>query len=187
MLLRKILKITILSVLVGFMLSSCKGGLPGADASKYPPNAEARVKKNIEEGRGLRLSDSFGKGGSGNFEFASSNPLWRAALDSIDFMPLASVNYAGGILITDWYSTNTENESVKISIRFLTNEVRSDALDIKVFTRKCKTITNCVISETSSKIIPELELKILRIASVYMKQQKVKDFRPYKGFENERD
>jgi hypothetical protein len=40
----------------------------------------------------------------------------------------------GGIIISDWYSNDeNSNESVKISIRFLTNEIRSDALDIKVF------------------------------------------------------
>ena len=43
-------------------------------------------------------------------------------------MPLSSVNYSGGIIITDWYSDgNSLDESVKISIRFLTNEVRADA------------------------------------------------------------
>ena len=74
----------------------------------------------------------------GDFEFASSNELWRASLDVIDFMPLASANYSGGILITDWYSEKNPNESIKITIRFLTNEIRSDALDIKIFNKKCK-------------------------------------------------
>ena len=71
------------------------------------------------------------------FEFASSNELWRASLDVIDFMPLTSANYSGGIIITDWYSENPD-ESIKITIRFLTNEVRSDALDVKIFYKKCK-------------------------------------------------
>ena len=111
-----------------------------------------RVAKNLEEGRGFRLSDSFKKN-NGTFEFASSNELWRASLDTIDFMPLASVNYSGGIIITDWYSTDaSSNESIKISIRFLSNEIRSDALDIKVFNKKCLTQANCVISEKSGNI-----------------------------------
>ena len=77
------------------------------------------------------------KSGGGTFDFASSNELWRASLDTIDFMPLSSVNYSGGIIITDWYSEkNNSNESIKISIRFLTNEIRSDALDVKIFTKK---------------------------------------------------
>ena len=116
-----------------FFLNSC-ANLPGGDARKNPPDPKLRVQKNLEEGRGFRLMDKVNKGGSRNFEFASSNELWRASLDTIDFMPLASVNYSGGIIITDWYSNNNDvNENVKISIRFLTNEIRSDALNIKIF------------------------------------------------------
>ena len=82
-----------------------------------------RVEKNIQEGRGMRLFGGDDKKG-GTFDFASSNELWRASLDTIDFMPLASVNYGGGIIITDWYSDGSSDEAIKISIRFLTNEVR---------------------------------------------------------------
>ena len=133
------------------MLNSCG---TGADARKYPPQPELRVKKNIEEGRGFRLMDSMGKkGGSGNFDFASSNELWRASLDTIEFMPLASANYSGGIIITDWYSTNNSlSESIKISIRFLTNEVRSDSLKIIVYQKKCTSQTDCATSMLNSKI-----------------------------------
>ena len=183
---QKTLKFVVLLVIATFTLNSCKNGpMPGADARKYPPNPEKRVKQNIEEGRGFRIMDKLGSGG-GNFEFASSNPLWRASLDTIDFMPLASVNYGGGILVTDWYSTNNGNESIKISIRFLTNEVRSDSLDIKIFNRKCKATFNCVISESSEKLIPELKTKILKTAAAYEQQIKVKDFKPYDGFKNKR-
>ena len=96
-------------------------------------------------------------------------------------MPLTSVNYSGGIIITDWYSTDNNDESIKISIRFLTNEIRSDALDIKVFSRNCKTPTNCIISEKSENLIPELTAKILKTAAIYEKQIKDKNFKPYKG------
>ena len=174
----KNLKFLFLIFLSAIFLNSCGGKLPGADARKYPPNPEARVKKNIEEGRGFRLSD-VGKNKGGTFEFASSNELWRASLDTIDFMPLASVNYSGGIIITDWYSSNVDNESIKISIRFLTNEVRSDALDIKVFNRKCNVQFNCVITEKSENLVSELTNKILKTAAVYEKQMEVKNFKPY--------
>ena len=174
----KNLKFLFLIFLSAIFLNSCGGKLPGADARKYPPNPEARVKKNIEEGRGFRLSD-VGKNKGGTFEFASSNELWRASLDTIDFMPLASVNYSGGIIITDWYSSNVDNESIKISIRFLTNEVRSDALDIKVFNRKCNVQFNCVITEKSENLVSELTNKILKTAAVYEKQKKDKNFKPY--------
>jgi len=176
----KNLKFLFLIFLSAIFLNSCGGKLPGADARKYPPNPEARVKKNIEEGRGFRLSD-VGKNKGGTFEFASSNELWRASLDTIDFMPLASVNYSGGIIITDWYSSNVDNESIKISIRFLTNEVRSDALDIKVFKRKCTTQNNCIVSEQSGKLTKELTIKILKTAKIYEEQKKDKNFKPYKA------
>ena len=119
-------QILILLGFVFFTLTSCEG-MPGADARKYPPDPKKRVKKNLEEGRGFRLDNALGgakKGG--DFMFASSNELWRASLDTIDFMPLSSVNYGGGIIITDWYSDGDNlEESVKISIRFLSNEVRA--------------------------------------------------------------
>ena len=177
----KTLKIIIILFTCSIFLNSCNGKLPGADARKYDPDPKKRVAKNLEEGRGFRLSESFKKS-NGTFEFASSNELWRASLDTIDFMPLASVNYSGGIIITDWYSTDqTSNENIKISIRFLTNEIRSDALDIKVFNKKCVAQSNCVISEREGNLVSELEEKILRTAAVYAARKKLKDLKPYKG------
>ena len=125
--------------------------------------------------------DKISGSGSGTFEFASSNELWRASLDTIDFMPLASVNYSGGIIITDWYSTVAKNESIKVSIRFLTNEIRSDALDIKVFKRKCEAQNNCIVSEQSGNLTTELAIKILKTAKIYEQQKKDKNFKPYNG------
>ena len=175
---KKITQISVFLTLILFALNSC--GTPG-DARKTSPNPKDRVKKNLEEGRGFRLMDSAKKlKGNGSFEFASSNELWRASLDTIDFMPLASVNYSGGIIVTDWYSTDqTSNESIKISIRFLSNEVRSDALDIKVFNKKCVAQSNCTISEKTGNLIPELKGKILKTAAIYEKQKNDKDFKPY--------
>ena len=151
----------------------------GADARQFPPQPEKRVQKNMEEGRGFRLMDNIGKksGGSAEFDFASSNELWRASLDTIDFMPLASANYSGGIIITDWYSSEGNlNESIKISIRFLTNEIRSDALDIKVFTRKCiDSLVNCKYIDTSKSLVTELKKEIPKKATIYKKQDLEKD------------
>ena len=116
------------------------------------------------------------KGKAGVFEFASSNELWRASLDVIDFMPLASVNYSGGIIITDWYSNErSQNESIKITIRFLTNEVRSDALNIKIFTRKCKeNLMNCKYIESNKSLVAELKKEILKRATKFQIENKEK-------------
>ena len=166
-----------ITLILAPLLNACGGNF--GDARNSSPEPGDRVKKNIEEGRGFRLS-TLGKSGGTNFEFGSSNPLWRASLDTIDFMPLASVNYSGGIIITDWYSTDqNSNESLKISIRFLTNEIRADALDIKIFNRVCAAQINCTISEKTGTLIPELKSKILKTASVYEKQNNDKDFKPY--------
>ena len=174
----KNLKIVLILILSSILLNSCGGKFPGADARKYPDDPKKRIAKNIEEGRSFKTGNlmDFGKSGkSGVFEFASSNELWRASLDIIDFMPLTSVNYSGGIIVTDWYSTDqSSNESIKISIRFLSNEIRADALDIKVFNKKCLTQTNCVISEKSGNITIELKEKILKTAAIYEKEKKEK-------------
>tara|TARA_B110000305_G_scaffold48895_1_gene52555 strand:+ start:391 stop:951 length:561 start_codon:yes stop_codon:yes gene_type:complete len=175
-------KIVFFLILTSILLISCNGKLPGADARKYDPDPKKRVKKNLEEGRGFRFNDITDKMGGGVFDFASSNELWRASLDTIDFMPLSSVNYSGGIIITDWYSTDqTSNDSIKISIRFLTNEIRSDALDIKVFNKKCLAEYNCVISEKTGNLITELKGKILKTAAVYEAENKGKKSKSYTG------
>ena len=170
----QILALLIISV---FFLSSCKNGVPGADAKKYPPDPRERVKRNLEEGKGFRLDSAFKKGGT-NFEFASSNELWRASLDSIDFMPLLSANYSGGIIITDWYSENNK-DFIKITLRFLSNEVRYDAINIKIFYKECKDVLNCNVVEKRSNLDTELKKEILKKAAIYKKQTKDKNFKPY--------
>ena len=177
------LKNFITIILLGFVLiglNACNG-FNQTDARKFPPDPKLRVKKNIEEGRGFRL-DSAIKGSmkGGDFLFASANELWRASLDTIDFMPLSSVNYSGGIIITDWY-TDEENidESVKISIRFLTNEVRADALDIKIFYKKCNQVASCRISQKTGSLVAELKKEILSKAAIYKKEKKDKNFKEY--------
>ena len=117
----KYIKIITLLCCFSFLLNACNGKIPGGDARKFPDDPKLRVKKNLEEGRGFRLKDEIGKiGGGGVFEFASSNELWRASLDAVDFMPLALANYGGGLIVTDWYSEGSNlGESIKISVRFL--------------------------------------------------------------------
>ena len=177
--LSQILKKSFLLFILLMLFSGCNGKFPGADARKFPDDPALRVKKNLEEGRGFKVNDVFSnKQRSGTFDFANSNELWRASLDVIDFMPLSSVNYSGGIIITDWYSTNeNQNESIKISIRFLTNEIRSDALNIKIFTRKCElNLNNCTFTETNKVLVSELTKEILKKAALYKQQgEKKKD------------
>ena len=174
------MKIRLLIILISFFyIASCSGGkIPGADARKISPNPKDRVQKNLEEGRGFRLLGN-NKKNSGEFDFASSNELWRASLDTLEFMPLALANYSGGIIVTDWYSDGGNNESVKISIRFLSNEIRSDALAIKVFYKNCSIDQSCKITDRSSALSIDLTKKILGKAAVYEKENQSKNKKKY--------
>ena len=174
-------RIIILFISVFLLLGGCKNGkLPGADARKVPYSAKERVKRNLEEGKGFRLDNAFKKSSGGDFEFASSNELWRASLDIIDFMPLASANYSGGMIITDWF-TDKDNpeESIKLTIRFLSNEVRSDALSIKIFYRICTELNKCVVNQKTGNLEKELKKEILKLAAKYKSKKDNDNFKEY--------
>ena len=190
-------KTLIIILILPFLFLSCKGPdgkfkLPGGDARKTPADPAKRVEQNIREGKGFRLSDSMKNRGGGVFEFASSNGLWKASLDVIEFMPLSSVNYSGGIIVTDWYSENTSpNESIKISIRFLTNEIRSDALVVKIFNRKCTdSLLDCKFYESDGDLSNEIKKEILKKAAIYKEEidekSSTKDYKIPKDFGNKK-
>ena len=172
--------ITIISLIV---LTGC-GPLKykKVSAKDFPPDPKERIKKNMEEGRGFRIMGGDKKKGT-NYSFATSNPLWRATLDTLDFMPLVSANYSGGIVVTDWYSENDNpQESIKISIRFLTNEIRSDALDVNVFYKECsKSLSNCKVNQKNNELASQITLSILKKASRYETERidKYKKENPY--------
>lgn len=151
-------------------------------AKDFPPDPDERIKKNMEEGRGFRIMGGDKKKGT-NYSFATSNPLWRATLDTLDFMPLVSANYSGGIVVTDWYSENDNpQESIKISIRFLTNEIRSDALDVNVFYKKCsESLSNCKVNQKNNELASQITISILKKASRYETERinKYKKENPY--------
>ena len=139
-------------------------------------NAKERARKNVEEGRGVSLKGMIGGNKSTNYEFSTSNPLWRASLEIIDFMPLSTVDYSGGVIITDWYSENNSDESIKISIRFLSNEVRSDNLKIIVHKRKCAGANNCTVLQLgNNEISNELLTSIVKTAAKLEQEDKKKN------------
>ena len=190
MFLEKINKLSIFLIILVFLNACGNNFFRGADARKVSPDPRERVKKNLEEGKGFRLNDVVKKGAGrgGNFEFASSNELWKASLDIIEFMPLTSANYSGGIIITDWYSNNTNpNETIKITIRFLSNEIRSDAIDINVFYKKCDSEYKCVVQKNNENIESELRRQILKKATIYQKQTKAKNKSFYPGVKMGKD
>ena len=161
-----------LIIVLFFILSSGCNIYKPVDARKVSPVGTERAKKNIEEGRSAGLFGQI-RGRGGSFEFASANELWRASLDVIDFMPLTSVNYSGGVIITDWYSDQgNTNESIKITIKFLSNEIRSDSLDVDVFYKTCIATNNCKINKQEGQLKKEITKQILAKAAIYKKQVK---------------
>ena len=164
--------------LISLFLAGCTvpNALKPKKISKDRPiNADERARQNIEQGKGISLKNAVGRR-STNYEFSTSNPLWRASLETIDFMPLATVDYSGGIIITDWYSdASSNNDSIKITVRFLSNEVQSNSLKIIVHNKKCKINENCTIREIDSKIKFELQKSILaKAASIEQDSKKSK-------------
>ena len=178
--LRKIFIIFAGITLLGF-LNSC-GIWDPADARKVSPNADERVKKNLEEGKGITLGGAIGIGGrKTNYQFASSNPLWRATLEILDFLPLSNVDYSGGIITTDWYNEGTaSDESIKITIRFLSNEIRADGLKVIEHKKKCNSKQKCTVKKISSALEYELQVAILKKAAIFEKEyrRKTKKKRP---------
>ena len=170
--LRIISFITILSSL--FVTNSC-GTFKKVDQREMPDGASAKARKNIEEGRGAGLGDLLGRSGNTNYEFSTANPMWRATLETLDFLPLTTVDYSGGTVITDWYSENNSNESIKITVRFLSNEVRSDNLKIIVHKKKCSAPSNCTTSLLKgNKIQSELISTIVQKAALLERADKKK-------------
>ena len=167
---RRILIIIILGAFVTF-LSSCNPGKiwNPPDARKVSPNVNERVKKNLEEGKGWSFKKAMSEKSSGtSYQFASSNPMWRATLDILDFLPLANVDYSGGIITTDWYNEGlTSDESIKITVRFLTNEIRADGLKIVVHKKRCNVQQNCAVKKISSNLEHELRVAILKKAVLF--------------------
>ena len=170
--------ILLILFLLSFLLSSC-GIYKPSDARKVSPNVDERVQQAIEEGRGFNLGKGFGNGGT-NFEFASSNELWRASLEVLDFLPLANVDYSGGIIITEWYSEGTSNdEAIKITVRFLSNEIRADGLSVIIHKRVCNKFQQCTIAKVTSSLEEEVKLAILKTATLLEKGKYQKNKEEY--------
>ena len=164
----------ILLLIIFILITQC-GIYKRSDVKDNPVNVDERVQRNIEQGRGIRFG--IGKKDGGTFDFASSNELWRASVDTLDFVPLVNASYSGGIIITDWFNGGSENNQantrdLKITVKFLSNEIRSDALDVIIHERVCNEIkTNCSTALVESKISNEIKLAILKKAAFFEKNK----------------
>ena len=176
-------KIIIYLLILFLPLNGCgKNFFKRSDIKDNPVNVNERVQKNIEQGKGIRFGKDSARGGT--FDFASSNELWRASIDVLDFVPFTNASYSGGILITEWFDGNSSEENnrdLKITVRFLTNEIRSDALDISIHEKICKTDSlNCSVSKISSKLENDIKIAILKRAAILEKNRDAKNIEDFK-------
>ena len=166
----KLLALTIIAILA---LNSCKALKPKwVDTRNVPTDARERARKNIEEGRGVSLGNLGNK--KTTYQFSSSNPMWRASLEVLDFIPLTTVDYSGGVIITDWYNDNAGNDAIKVTVRFLSNEVRTNSIKVIVHKKTCDNNQNCATNKIDSKIEEELVTSILKLAAKFEKETKTK-------------
>ena len=149
------------------------------DLRKIPGDPKDKRLKNIKEGRGFTAMGAIknrGKG-SGSFDFATSNEMWRASLELLDFTPLHNVDYSGGIIITDWFSERDDQDPIKITIRFLSNEIRADGIIVTIHKKICKEkqFNNCKITKIESTLSQEIKLAILKKAAIIHENERLKN------------
>lgn len=154
-----------------FFTSCGKDFFKYSSAKDNPVRGIDRAKKNVSEGKGVSLGGL--RKSNTTYEFSTSNPLWRASLDILDFIPMSTVDYSGGTIVSDWYNDGSQNnESIKITLRFLSNEVEAGSLKVVVHKKNCSTNQNCKINLINNSIlINELQRSILRRAAVIQKEQ----------------
>jgi len=178
--------ITCFILILAFLLTtSCKNPFRWTDAREIPVSADERVQKNLEEGRGIQFGIGKNSGSGGTFDFASSNELWRASIEVLDFVSFTNASYSGGIIITDWFAGNKESSNnkdlreLKITVRFLSNEIRADGIKIVIHEKICnkKDLSNCKIKKIKSNIQNEIKLAILKKATILKKESDKKKFK----------
>ena len=171
---KKNISVSIITLSIFILLSSC-GIYKPSDARKVSPNDMERIKANQAAGKGLRLNKLLDKSKGGDFQFASSNEMWRATIDVLDFIPLSNVDYGGGVIITDWYISDTqENQSIKIMVQFLSNELRADGLKVIIYKKNFDIEKNCETSVSKSKLENEIKSAILKKAALFKKEKSEK-------------
>ena len=159
------------------------------DLRKIPGDPKGKRERNIREGRAFRLMGVMDKKNSGNFQFSSSNEMWRATLDLLDFTPLSNVDYSGGIIITDWFSESSDQNPIKITVRFLSSEIRADGLRVIIYKKICKKNdkNNCKTIKENTTLGQEIKLAILKKAAIIKRSELSESQKSYTEFSKEKD
>lgn len=134
------------------------------------PNTTEKAREAAKKGGGL-FGDIMNKNTSNTFEFSTSNVLWRATLNTLDFLPIVNADYSGGIIIYDWFSEKTDNRSIKLSVRFLSNELKSSSIVVAGHKKVCDDMGKCFIEKLDNKFTNEIKESIITMA----RQTKIED------------
>ena len=125
---------------------------------KKRPNPD--LKQRAEKNEGTLFNTNRLKNNNTNFEFSTSNPLWRATLNSFEGIPLQTVSYSGGVIVTDWWSKKGSSESIKIQVSFQSNELRASSLKVSSFKKKCDKNMNCKVANLSQNFNEKIKNNI---------------------------
>ena len=156
--------ITLISLLI--YLSNCSKTVPTTgEVIRIEPNPDKKAREFADKGGGIFGDINNRKSGSTVVDFASSNVMWRATLKTLEFLPLSNTDYSGGIIIYDWYSQeNNPREQIKISVRFLSNELRSDSIKITAHKKICDSNEKCSNAMLDQKFSETIKENILTSA-----------------------
>ncbi|MHA1522927.1 MAG: DUF3576 domain-containing protein [Alphaproteobacteria bacterium] len=162
--------------LLALSLAACSGGLGLGDSISVvrdtvddKPKYAQNIKGNVSDGFDLIGGDSDKDQGA---KIGVNALLWRASLDTVSFMPLASADPFGGLIITDWYSApDKSGERFKITVYILDKRLRADAVRVSFFrqTKKGNRWRDAAVGADSARKIEDQILtraRQLRIAQV---------------------
>ena len=173
------LKIVSFYFLIFMSLFSCSASVDPVTGERktYELNEKERIKQNVEKGGGI-FGDIGKSSKETTFSFGTSNVLWRATLKSLDFMPFASIDYSGGALVTDWYSENANpQEKIKIMVRFLSNELRTDSVVVIGHKMNCNAQNICsttILNDKFNESIKDTIINTARLIKIDDEKKKIK-------------
>jgi hypothetical protein len=154
-------KLKIIFILLTFIfISNCeksKDPITGK-TKRIEQNVEKRAEAYRDKGGGIFNSN---KSSGTTFEFNTSNVLWRASLKTLDFMPLSSASYSGGLIITDWYED--KNEAIKMEVRFLSNVLSANSIRVISYKKTCEK-QNCLTRKLDDSFNKNIQDKIINMA-----------------------
>lgn len=171
----KLFKFHHLIIICSLVVSSCAKEVQTTDEDgniitrkkRIEPNVNKRAEQARDEGGGI-FNSAMNR--QTTFDFATSNVLWRATLESIDFIPLNNVDYSGGVIVSDWYSTENSNDSIKLTVRFLSSDLKASSVKVINHKKICKN-NSCKIIKGGSDLNARIKNNILKLA----RELKIKD------------